>query len=51
MHWVPLESNPDVINQYVARLGLDGDAHFVDVWGTDPGFIMISLYVVAIVLT
>lgn len=34
--WVPLESNPDVLNDYAASLGLQLDAHeFTDVLGLD----------------
>ncbi|KAJ1965822.1 Ubiquitin carboxyl-terminal hydrolase isozyme L3 [Dipsacomyces acuminosporus] len=33
--WIPLESNPDVINAMIARLGVDKTFQFGDVWGLD----------------
>ena len=34
--WLPLESNPDVINRYIKALGVDTDNwQFVDVYGLD----------------
>ena len=34
--WLPLESNPDVMNSFVEKLGLDITAHaFCDVFGLD----------------
>lgn len=33
---MPLESNPDVMNEFVARLGLDTSKHaFCDIYGLD----------------
>lgn len=34
--WLPLESNPDVLNPFVHRLGLPDDWGFNDVFGLDP---------------
>ena len=34
--WIPLESNPDIMNTYTQRLGLEGGFAFTDVFGTDP---------------
>lgn len=37
-HWVPLESNPDVLNSYTAKLGaanIPSQYGFVDVFGLD----------------
>ena len=34
--WVPLESNPDVLNEYAAKLGADMSQYqFCDVFGLD----------------
>lgn len=36
-HWLPLESNPDVLNKFIAGLGVDTSKHsFFDIYGTDP---------------
>ncbi|XP_037751184.1 ubiquitin carboxyl-terminal hydrolase isozyme L3 isoform X1 [Chelonia mydas] len=34
--WLPLEANPDVINQFLKQLGIHPDWQFVDVYGMDP---------------
>eukprot|EP00736_Rhodelphis_marinus_P009372 Rmarinus@m.8178 len=34
--WLPLESNPDVINKFCRMLGLPQSISFVDVFGMDP---------------
>jgi len=34
--WIPLESNPQVLNKYVHNLGMDAGWNFVDVYGLDP---------------
>ena len=34
--WLPLESNPALLNAFVHRLGLPPTHGFVDVWGLDP---------------
>lgn len=33
--WLPLESNPDIMNQFVQGLGVPPDVEFVDVYGLD----------------
>ncbi|KAI5083431.1 hypothetical protein GOP47_0003174 [Adiantum capillus-veneris] len=33
--WLPLESNPDIMNQFVHGLGVSVEAEFVDVYGFD----------------
>lgn len=33
--WLPLESNPDVINRYVSKLGVNSEWAYSDVWGLD----------------
>lgn len=38
--WVPLESNPEVLNKYVHNLGVSNDWDFVDVYGLDPELLM-----------
>lgn len=35
MVWLPLESNPDVMNEYLHKLGLSKDYAFYDVYGLD----------------
>ncbi|KAI0237960.1 Ubiquitin carboxyl-terminal hydrolase isozyme L3 [Lamellibrachia satsuma] len=40
LRWLPLESNPDVMNKYVHTLGVPGKFQFVDVWGLDPDLLM-----------
>ena len=35
--WLPLESNPDVLNDFARKLGLETSRHsFHDVYGMDP---------------
>eukprot|EP01129_Flabellula_baltica_P000748 TRINITY_DN10709_c0_g1_i1.p1 TRINITY_DN10709_c0_g1~~TRINITY_DN10709_c0_g1_i1.p1 ORF type:complete len:233 (-),score=56.39 TRINITY_DN10709_c0_g1_i1:14-688(-) len=35
--WPPMESNPEVLNQFAAQIGLDTEKYqFGDVWGLDP---------------
>lgn len=34
--WLPLESNPDMLNTFLAKLGAKGDLQFGDVFGFDP---------------
>lgn len=34
--WLPLESNPEVMNKYAKSLGIYDSWQFVDVWGLDP---------------
>ncbi len=33
--WIPLESNPEVLNEYARKLGVAGDYEFVDIYGLD----------------
>eukprot|EP00730_Choanoeca_flexa_P017380 TRINITY_DN8362_c0_g1_i2.p1 TRINITY_DN8362_c0_g1~~TRINITY_DN8362_c0_g1_i2.p1 ORF type:complete len:235 (+),score=54.89 TRINITY_DN8362_c0_g1_i2:533-1237(+) len=34
--WLPLESNPEVMNKFVREMGLKGDYEFTDIFGLDP---------------
>mmetsp|Transcript_1699 Transcript_1699/g.3191 ORF Transcript_1699/g.3191 Transcript_1699/m.3191 type:complete len:253 (-) Transcript_1699:56-814(-) len=36
VHWVALESNPDMLNDFAHKVGLPEGWEFVDVFGTDP---------------
>ncbi|XP_046390864.1 ubiquitin carboxyl-terminal hydrolase isozyme L3 isoform X2 [Ischnura elegans] len=36
MSWLPLESNPDVMNKYLQSLGVPENWQIVDVYGLDP---------------
>ncbi len=38
--WIPLESNPDVMNSYLRELGLSSGYAICDVFGTDPDLLM-----------
>merc|ERR1711976_720787 len=38
-NWIPLESNPEVINKYMSKLGLESGAEFGDVYGCDDGLL------------
>ncbi|TGZ55788.1 hypothetical protein CRM22_010303 [Opisthorchis felineus] len=35
MRWLPLEANPDVLNKYLHKLGVDNKWQFRDVYGLD----------------
>lgn len=48
--WLPLESNPDVMNKYVENLGVPGKWQFTDVFGLDPELLMMVPRPVAAVL-
>jgi len=49
--WIPLESNPKVINKYVHNLGVDSSWNFVDVYGLEPDLLaMVPRPVAALVL-
>lgn len=39
-NWLPLESNPEVLNPFVRRLGLPEGWEFFDVFGLDPDLLM-----------
>nr|CDS29084.1 recombining binding protein suppressor of [Hymenolepis microstoma] len=36
MRWVPLESNPEVLNKFIRELGVKEPLRLEDVYGTDP---------------
>jgi len=36
VHWVPLESNPEMLTEFARKVGLPEPWQFVDVFGTDP---------------
>ncbi|NP_001088200.1 ubiquitin C-terminal hydrolase L3 L homeolog [Xenopus laevis] len=36
LRWLPLEANPDVMNQFLKQLGVGTSWQFVDVYGLDP---------------
>ena len=36
VHWVPMESNPEVWNKFTVEMGVSGDWQFTDVYGLDP---------------
>lgn len=36
VHWVPLESNPEMLNEFARKVGLPEPWEFVDVFGIDP---------------
>ncbi|KAH8067870.1 thiol-dependent ubiquitin-specific protease [Aureococcus anophagefferens] len=38
--WLPLESNPDVLNPFLRKLGCPTDWSFCDVFGMDPELLM-----------
>eukprot|EP00128_Syssomonas_multiformis_P000702 Colp12_sorted_trinity150504_noHs@17181 len=49
--WLPLESNPEVMNKFVHNLGLGNEWGYTDVWGLDPDLLaMIPQPVVAVLL-
>ncbi|GBC03907.1 hypothetical protein RclHR1_00540017 [Rhizophagus clarus] len=49
--WLPLESNPQVMNDYVHKLGVSKDWAYTDVWGLDDELLlMIPQPVKAVVL-
>lgn len=49
--WVPLESNPDVLNKYIFNLGVPKEWQFVDIYGLDADLLgMVPRPVAAVVL-
>jgi ubiquitin carboxyl-terminal hydrolase L3 len=49
--WMPLESNPDIMNKYLLELGAGGPYQFVDVFGVDPELLsLVPQPVAAVVL-
>lgn len=49
--WLPLESNPEIMNQFVQGLGVSSDAEFVDVYGFDKELLaMVPAPVLAVLL-
>ncbi|PCH44161.1 cysteine proteinase [Wolfiporia cocos MD-104 SS10] len=42
--WIPIESNPDVFNEWARKAGLNlAEAHFEDVYGLDPEAQLLAL--------
>mmetsp|Transcript_44802 Transcript_44802/g.106352 ORF Transcript_44802/g.106352 Transcript_44802/m.106352 type:complete len:243 (+) Transcript_44802:102-830(+) len=51
VHWVPLESNPEMLTEFARRVGLPEGWEFVDVYGVDEGLLaMVPRPVVAVTL-
>ncbi|EGD81812.1 ubiquitin carboxyl-terminal hydrolase isozyme L3 [Salpingoeca rosetta] len=49
--WLPLESNPDVLNKFVRNMGMSGEYQFTDVYGLDEALLaMVPRPVLAVVL-
>nr|XP_006816605.1 PREDICTED: ubiquitin carboxyl-terminal hydrolase isozyme L3-like [Saccoglossus kowalevskii] len=49
--WLPLESNPDVMNKFVHQLGMSKSWQFCDVYGLDPDLLgMVPSPVAAVLL-
>ncbi|KAJ9505398.1 hypothetical protein QJQ45_009575 [Haematococcus lacustris] len=50
--WKPLESNPDVLNEFMAKLGVTSKTHaFTDILGLDPELLnMVPQPVVAVIM-
>jgi len=39
--WLPLESNPEVMNKYIQSLGINESWQFMDVWGLEPELLLV----------
>lgn len=52
MRWLPLESNPEVLNDFISKLGVDTSKwSYCDVYGIDPDLLaMIPRPVIALLL-
>jgi ubiquitin carboxyl-terminal hydrolase L3 len=51
IHWVPLESNPDMLNAFGRQIGMPDGWQFCDVYGVDPELLsMVPQPVVAVTL-
>jgi len=49
--WLPLESNPSLMNKYMGQLGVQGPWEFLDVYGTDDDLLgMVPQPVLAVML-
>ena len=48
--WVAMESNPEVWNQFITKMGVASDWQFTDVWGLDPDLLMMVPQPVAALL-
>ena len=42
--WLPLESNPDVINKFIHGMGVNEKYSFVDIYGTDEGLLQMVCF-------
>ena len=40
VHWVPLESNPEMLTNFAHQVGLPADWEFTDVYGVDEGLLL-----------
>ncbi|XP_040197315.1 ubiquitin carboxyl-terminal hydrolase isozyme L3 [Rana temporaria] len=51
MRWLPLEANPEVMNQFLKQLGVGSSWQFVDIYGLDPELLsLVSRPVSAVLL-
>jgi ubiquitin carboxyl-terminal hydrolase L3 len=50
-NWLPLESNPKLMNDYITTLGVKGNYEFTDIYGVDPDMLaMVPQPVIAVML-